>query len=107
MICSCSQQEYKTSLRPQGVPKDAFQITSDAGNYWYNILSVHDHRNNAIISIYDGKLGKEIVTKRFTVICRLEGNPIWIEDLKSQIAHFDGEKIFLKRPEGKDLCWLQ
>lgn len=92
--------------RKPGIPEDAFFVKGINKGYWCK-ADIHSHRNNAIVSVYSASDGKLITVKRFFVICKLEGDPIWIEDLKDQIEYFDGEKFHLKRPEGKDSCWMQ
>lgn len=106
LSCSNYKSQKNTESKPANVPADAFFVKGKNQNYWCQ-AQVHDHRNNAFIKIYDATSGKLIQSKRFMVICRLEGDPIWIEDLKIQIDYFDGEKFHLKRPQGKDSCWLQ
>lgn len=104
--CSNHKSRNNTELKPATIPADAFFVKGKNQNYWCQ-AEVHDHRNNAFIKVYEATSGKLIQSKRFMVICKLEGNPIWIEDLKNQIDYFDGEKFHLKRPKGKDSCWLQ
>jgi len=106
LSCSNDDRRKETESKPAIIPADAFFVKGKNRNYWCQ-ADVHDHRNNAFIKLYDAKSGKLIQGKRFMVICKLEGNPIWIEDLKTQIDYFDGEKFHLKRPKGKDSCWLQ
>ena len=105
---SCSNHKNPVDLqpRPVAVPADAFFVKGNNQNYWCQ-AQVHENRNNAFINIYDAKSGELIQSKRFMVICKVEGNPIWIEDLKAQIDYFNGERFHLKRPNGKDSCWLQ
>ncbi len=106
IIFSCSPQAKKESPQPPNIPKEAFLKLSKKGSFWYHIINVHDHRNNAVISIYD-TAGKIVITKKFIMICQVIDNPIWIQDLKKQIQYFDGNRILLERPAGKDSCWLQ
>jgi hypothetical protein len=106
LSCSNDQRQKKMEPKPATVLAGAFFVKGKNKNYWCQ-AEVHDHRNNAFIKVYDATSGKLIESKRFTVICKFDGNPIWIEDLKTQIDYFDGEKFHLKRPKGKDSCWLQ
>ena len=106
LSCANDGTRKETESRPMNIPSDAFFVKGKNQNYWCH-ADVHDHRNIAYIKLYDLKSGKLIKDKRFMVICILEGHPIWIEDLKTQIDYFDGEKFHLKRTIGKDSCWLQ
>jgi hypothetical protein len=106
LSCSNDKSQNDTLTKPTGIPTDVFFVRGTNQNYWCQ-AEVHDHRNNAFINVYEATSGKLIQSKRFMVICKMVKNPIWIEDLKSQIDYFDGEKFHLKRPIGKDSCWLQ
>jgi len=107
-ISACSAKSDQTSQpkRLSAVPEKAFWIGGADGGNWYLIHEIHAHTNNAVISVYneDGSL---IIKKRFIVICRLDRPIIWIEHLKQQINGFDGKKILLQSPTGKEICWMQ
>lgn len=100
LSCSNDNGLNDTESKPATIPADAFFVKGKEQNY-YCQAQVHDHRNNAFINVYDATSGKLIQNKRFMVICKLEGNPIWIEDLKIQINYFDSEKFHLKRQKGR------
>ena len=108
MITSCSnnQEVEKNISRISTIPDYAFFVKGNNDGYWCR-AEVHSHRNNAFISIYDFKTGKLIKSKRFSVICIVHDNPLWIEDLSKQIDYFDGKKFHLKRLPGQDSCWLE
>jgi hypothetical protein len=107
-IISCSNEQKPTpaEVRNPGIPKDAFFVKGINTGYWCK-ADIHNHRNNVTMSIYNSADGRLVMVKRFFVICKLEGSYIWIEDLEEQIEYFDGEIFHLKRPEGKDSCWMQ
>lgn len=105
VIISCRDSETKISENNK-IPKDAFWVDSNNGGNWFVIESIHNHRNNALISIYDGKTGEKIISKRFLLICNIE-NQNFIKDLSKQIKSFDGKKIYLKNKNTKEPCWLQ
>jgi len=104
--CLTKQEGKKLVSTSKNIPKDAFFVKGKNVGYWCK-AEVHDHKNNAIITIYDGVTVKLLQSKRFSVICKLEGNPLWINDLKNQIDYFDGEVFHFKRLPGQDSCWLQ
>ena len=107
-MLSCSDERIKKEPQTKNptIPADAFFVKGKDRGYWCQ-ADVYSHSNNVLIKVYDSRDGKLLLNRRFMVICRLEGNPIWIEDLKTQIDYFDGEKFHLKRPQGKDSCWMQ
>lgn len=104
--CSIYQDEGKEPARVNGIPEQAFWVGGVDGGNWFLVDKVHDHRNNALIKVYNDNDGSLIVSKRFMLICSAD-NQILIEDLQKQINGFDGEKILLKSPIGKMGCWLQ
>lgn len=104
--CSFKKHETSSAQRPASIPESAFWIGGPDGGNWYFIHSVHDHRNSAIISVY-GEGGDLIVKRNFIVVCRLDKPIVWIDDLKSQIVGYDGNKVLLLAPAGKDVCWMQ
>lgn len=81
------------------VPDSAFWIEKNGIGNWYNVDWMHNHKNNAIISIYD-KSGKLLVKNKFYKVCAGEGN--LMDDLKKEIDFYDGENIQLKN----DNCYL-
>jgi hypothetical protein len=104
--CSVKNDSGYRQKRPANIPENSFWAGGVDGGNWYFVHSIHDHRNNAIISVYDEE-GKIIVKKRFAVICRLDKPVIWIKDLEQQINGFDGQKILLKSTTGNEICWMQ
>ena len=109
IVTSCaSKQEGKSVVsKSTNIPKDAFFVKGKNNDGYWCQADVHDHKNNAFLKIYDGVTGALLQSKRFSVICKLEGNPLWINDLKTQIDYFDGAEFHLKRLPGQDSCWLQ
>jgi len=81
------------------IPKTAFWIKNNGNGNWFNIDWIHDHRNNAIISIYD-KSGQLLVKSKFMKICPADELKL-IEDLEKEIDFYDGKDIQLK-----DNCYL-
>ena len=91
----------KLVKRVDGIPKNAFLAGKHDNRNWFLINSIHNHKNNAQISIYDYDTGELILNKRFLKICPIDELK-FIEDLKKEIDFYDGEKIQLK-----DNCYLQ
>ncbi|WP_040254728.1 FEKKY domain-containing protein [Psychroserpens mesophilus] len=81
------------------IPDSAFWIEKNGIGNWFNVDWMHNHKNNAIISIYD-KSGELIIKSKFMKICPIDELK-FIEDLKSEIDFYDGENIQLK-----DNCYL-
>lgn len=81
------------------VPDSAFWIENNGIGNWFNVDWMHNHKNNAIISIYD-KSGELIIKSKFMKICSVDELK-FIEDLKLEIDFYDGENIQLK-----DNCYL-
>jgi hypothetical protein len=104
--CQSNGLEVKEPIRKNGIPNDAFWVGGVDGGNWYEVKSVHPHKNNAVIRIYNDQDGSLIVSKRFILVCPSD-KPMWIDELKHQIIAFDGEKIYLKSPNGRLDCWLQ
>lgn len=91
----------KIMKRVGGIPEDAFLAGKENKLNWFLINSIHNHKNNAQISIYDYDSGELILNKKFLKICPIDELK-FIEDLKKEIDFYDGEKIQLK-----DNCYLQ
>ena len=91
----------KLVKRVGGIPKNAFFAEKEDNRNWFLINSIHNHKNNAQISIYDYETGELILNKRFLKICPIDELK-FIENLKKEIDFYDGEKIQLK-----DNCYLQ
>jgi hypothetical protein len=104
--CSFNHDEGKAPARVNGVPEQAFWVGGVGGGNWFLVDKVHDHKNNAVIKVYNDNDGSLIVSKHFMLICPTD-NQMLIEDLQKQINGFDGEKVLLKSPNGKKGCWLQ
>ena len=102
IFSSCYENKQKEKVEKiVNLPESAFWIGTKKKGNWYNIESIHPHRNNAVISIYSGEKKELIVKKRFFKICP-STNLKFIEDLKSEIDFYDGKRIQLK-----DNCYLQ
>ncbi|WP_459212229.1 hypothetical protein [Aquimarina rhabdastrellae] len=91
----------KNVKRVPVIPENAFLAGKEDKLNWFLINSIHNHKNNAQISIYDYNTGELIINKRFLKICPIDEMK-FIEDLKEEIDFYDGEKIQLK-----DNCYLQ
>lgn len=104
--CSDKNDTSKVPERVDGIPEKAFWIGGPDGGNWYYIESIHPHRSNAIIKIYNDIDGKLIVSKMFILICP-EDNPSFIDSLQKQINAFDGERILFHASPGKSACYLQ
>lgn len=85
--------------RTERIPKTAFWIEKKGNGKWFNLDWMHNHKNNAVISIYD-KYGELIIKSKFMKICPID-EPKFIEDLKMEIDFYDGKDIQLK-----DNCYL-
>ncbi len=81
------------------IPKTAFWIKKNDSGNWFNVDWIHNHKNNAIISIYD-KYGELVVKESFLKICPNDDQK-FIENLKVEIDFYDGENIQLR-----DKCYL-
>lgn len=104
--CQNLERRTKFDWKPDCIPKDAFFVKGNGRGFWCQ-AEVHNHRNTAFITLYDGEYGSLILAKRFSIICRVQDKPIWIEDLRLQIEWFDGKIFYLKPQAGMDACWLQ
>lgn len=103
--CSNKRTEAFAQMRPSTISDSAFYVEGGKGGYWYTVHNMNGHQNKAEISVFDGKTGRLIVKKEFTMMCRND-NMYFIDDLKKQIQDFDGEKIYLKSPNEKEGCSL-
>ena len=89
-------QTEKIAIALKGIdsiPKSAFWIENNGKGNWFNVDWIHNHKNNAIISVFD-KNGELLVKSKFILVCAKEGK--LIENLKKEIFYFDGEDIQLK-----------
>ena len=105
-LYSCKDNADNRKFNSLGIPADAFYVKGKSQGYWFHV-NVHPHFNNAYIKIYDEITGKLIEDKKFFVICKIEGHPIYLDDAEKQIDFYDGKIIHLKRLPGQDSCWLQ
>lgn len=103
--CSADTTSAEKPERLRNIPDSAFWCGGIDGGNWYYVHSIHPHRNNAVISVYNDQDGSLIMKKRFLLICNLQ-KPTSIYDLKNQISSFDGEKIYFKQTDSVE-CWLQ
>jgi hypothetical protein len=104
--CSSNHDGRKEPVRVKGIPEKAFWVGGADGGSWFLVEDVHSHRNNAVIKVYNDNDGSLIASKRFLLVCPSESQ-VLIEDLNNEINGFDGERILLKSPNGKEGCWLQ
>lgn len=93
------RQEIDSIIKLTRLPKTAFWIDKNGIGNWFNVDWMHNHKNNAIISIYD-KSGELVIKHKFMKVCPID-KPKFIEDLKKEIDFYDGENIQLK-----DNCYL-
>ncbi len=93
------RKELDSLVQLSRIPKSAFWIENNGKGNWFNIDWMHNHKNNAIISIYD-KSGKLIFKNKFIKVCPVD-EPKFIKDLRKEIDFYDGENIQLK-----DDCYL-
>jgi hypothetical protein len=102
LLVSCnSKVETEKPVREISIPKGAFWVGNAENGNWFKIEEIHNHKNNAKISIFAGKNGVRLVSKKFILVCS-EENQVFIQNLESEIESYDGEKIYLKSG-----CWLQ
>ncbi|NQX85575.1 MAG: hypothetical protein HRT67_06680 [Flavobacteriaceae bacterium] len=88
------KKEIDSLMKLANIPKTSFWIEKNGKGNWYNVDWMHNHKNNATLSIYD-KYG-DIVTKgHFMIICPSDEIEFMVE-LESQIDFYDGENIQLK-----------
>jgi hypothetical protein len=102
LLVSCnSKVETEKPVRENLIPKGAFWVGNAESGNWLKIEEIHNHKNNARISVFDGKNGVKLVSKRFILVCSND-NQVFIKNLESEIESYDGLKIHLKSG-----CWLQ
>ncbi len=100
--CNNLKNESIAPNRIDTIPETAFWAGGLDGGNWYNVESIHSHKNNAIISIFNEQNGELIVSKRFFLICPADNLKL-IENLSEQINYYDGERIGLLSTE----CYLK
>ena len=83
-----------------GIPNSAFWAGNDKRGNWFNVEDINRENNMTTISIYDDNTGELILENTFMKICH-EDNLHFIENLKDEIAYYDGHKIILN-----DSCYL-
>ena len=102
LLVSCnSKVETEKPAREISIPKGAFWVGNAENGHWFKIEEIHNHKNNAKISIFDGKNGVRLVSKKFILVCS-NNNQVFIKNLENEIKSYDGLKIHLKSG-----CWLQ
>lgn len=99
---SCDTKvETERPVREIHIPKGAFWIgDKESGNY-FEIEEKNIHKNTAKISIYSGRNGVRLISKKFILVCS-KNNQVFIQNLESEIESYYGSKIYLKSG-----CWLQ
>lgn len=83
-----------------GIPNSAFWAGKNKRGNWFNVEHINPEKNMTIISIYDDNTGELILENTFMKICHAD-NLHFIENLKDEIAYYDGQKIILN-----DSCYL-
>ena len=102
LLVSCnSKVETEKPAREISIPKGAFWVGNAENGHWFKIEEIHNHKNNAKISIFDGKNGVRLVSKKFILVCS-NNSQVFIKNLENEIKSYDGLKIHLKSG-----CWLQ
>lgn len=76
------------------IPKTAFWIESKGNGNWFNVDWMHNHKNNATISIFDS-FGNLITKGHFFIVCPSDELE-FMDDLETQIDFYDGQNIQLK-----------
>lgn len=111
LACNSSCFQYEAKKKPKAaeieqlLPEGAFWVkTTNELGYWFHVNWVHRHRNIVEISIYSGDTKEFLETKSFFLVCpNLPEEPEWIEDLKTQISHYEKNIIYFKASD----CMLQ
>ncbi|QCE40237.1 hypothetical protein [Psychroserpens sp. NJDZ02] len=93
------KKDIDSIIKLSKIPKTAFWVENNQKGHWFNLDSIHSHKNNAMISIYD-KSGNLVIKNKFFKICPMD-QPKLIDDLKMEIDFYDGKDIQLK-----DNCYL-
>lgn len=88
------KKEIDSLIKLTNIPKTAFWVEKNGKGFWYNVDFLHNHKNNAKISIFD-KYGKRIVREHFILICPSDEIE-FIDKLETQIDFYDGENIHFK-----------
>lgn len=88
------KKEIDSLMKLTNIPKTAFWIEKNGKGNWYNVDWIHNHKNNATISIFD-KYGNLIVKGHFMILCPSDEIEFMTE-LELQIDFYDGEDIQLK-----------
>lgn len=101
LVCCNSKIENEKPVREISLPKDAFFVGNSDSENWFIIEERNNHKMTFKISIYSGKNGVRLVSKKFTLECSEYDNN-FIKNLESKIESYDGSKIYLKNG-----CWLK
>lgn len=106
LFVSCQEKQKSQIENPiveldgnDRIPETAFWIEKNKKGNWFNVDWMHNHMNNAIISVFDEN-GDLIVKAKFIKVC--VGESKFIKDLTKEIDFYDGENIQLK----EDNCYL-
>ena len=87
-------KEIDSLMKLTNIPKTAFWLERKGVGHWYNIDYMHNHKNNARISIFD-RFGDLITEGHFFIVCPKDEFE-FMDDLEKQIDFYDGENIQLK-----------
>ncbi len=88
------KKEIDSLMKLTNIPKTAFWIEKNENGNWYNIDWMHNHKNNARISIFD-KYGNIVTKGHFMIICPSDEIE-FMGELETKIDFYDGENIQLK-----------
>jgi hypothetical protein len=106
LACNQGTSNREVPGRIQGIPDSAFWVGGSDGGNWYLVKNIDANKNSAYISIYHDFTGDLLLSKKFTLNCPVDIQ-VSIDDLKTQIIAFDGEKIIISAGNGKRNCLLQ
>ena len=101
LVCCNSKIENEKPVREISLPKDAFFVGNSESGNWFEIEEINNYKMTFKISIYSGRNGVRLSTKKYILACSKK-NQVSIENLKNEIKFYDGSKIYLKNG-----CWLK
>lgn len=102
LLVSCtSRVEKEKPVREFSLPKGSFWIGNVNDGNWFKIDEIDNENKYVKISIFAGRNGVKLVSKKFTLECLTDTDDN-IQNLQSKIESYDGTKINLKSG-----CWLK
>lgn len=88
------KKEIDSLMNLTNIPKTAFWIEKNTSGNWFNVDWMHNHKNNATISIFDN-LGSLIIKEDFFIVCPNDEIE-FMNNLEMKIDYYDGQNIQLK-----------